>query len=107
MRTLIPATTELVARRPARSTVRALVRIEDETTAKLARIEQAAHIQASRVEALGYVGQRAMNVVALTSEMEKQLATIVPMATGRLQAVADMVALSAADIVSDTVRRLR
>ena len=107
MRTVTPVAVELVGRRPTRSTLRTLVRIEDDTAAKLAKIEQAADVQVGRMEALGYVGQRAMNVVALTSEVEKQLSTIVPLAAGRLMAIGDMVALGAADIVSDTVRRLR
>ena len=41
------------------------------------------------------------------SQLEQQLAGLVPMATGRLQALGDMAALGMADVVSDTVRKVR
>ena len=56
--------------------------------------------------AVGYVGKRAMHEVAMISQLEQQLSALVPMATARLQAIGDMVALEAADVVADTVRRV-
>jgi len=106
MTSLVPAGGNSVVRRESRVTGRALARIEARTEIGLAEIESQAEQQAARVMAVGYVGKRAMQEVAMVSQLEQQLATIVPMATSRLQAIGDMVALECADVVSETVRRV-
>jgi hypothetical protein len=88
-------------------TGRALAQIDNRTEIGLAEIEAKAELQAARVVAVGYVGKRAMHEVAMISRLEQQLAALVPMATARLQAIGDMVALEATDVVADTVRRVR
>ena len=107
MSNIVPARGSSVARRESRYSGRALARIDSRTELGLAEIESQAELQAARVMAVGYVGKRAMHEVAMISQLEQQLATLVPMATGRLQAIGDMVALEAADVVADTVRRVR
>jgi hypothetical protein len=72
----------------------------------LARIEQGAEMQVGRLQAVVYVGKRAMQEVALLSQLEGQLSAVVPLATSRLQGIADIVALEAADVVSETLRRV-
>jgi hypothetical protein len=106
MSNIVPATSNAIARRESRYAGRALARIDSRTELGLAEIESQAELQAGRVMAVGYVGKRAMHEVAMISQLEQQLATLVPMATGRLQAIGDMVALEAADVVADTVRRV-
>lgn len=86
---------------------RALAQVDSRTEIGLAQIESQAELQAGRVMAVSYVGKRAMHEVAMISQLEQQLAALVPMATARLQAIGDMVALEAADVVADTVRRVR
>jgi hypothetical protein len=90
----------------ARAASRALARLESQTGFGLAKIEQAAELQVGCVQAIAYVGKRAMQEVALLSQMEANLAALVPMATSRLQAIGDMVALEAADVVASTVRKV-
>ena len=85
---------------------RALSRLDDETEIGLAEIEAKAELQAAKIGAVGYVGNRGMHAVALLSQLEQQLATVVPMSTARLQAMGDMAALAMADVVSDTVRQV-
>jgi hypothetical protein len=107
MRTeIVPAGSAGFDRKEGRAVGRALARLGLETDVGLARIEQAAELQVGRVQAIGYVGKKAMQEVALVSQLEAQLSTLVPMATGRLQAIGDMTALEAADIVSQTVRQV-
>jgi hypothetical protein len=106
MSNIIPAGSHGMARRGSRPAGRALSRLDDQTEVGIALIESQAELQATRVMAVSYVGKRAMHEVAMVSQLEQQLATLVPMATGRLQAIGDMVALSAADVVADTVRRV-
>jgi hypothetical protein len=106
MTSLVPAGAGAIARRESRISDRALARIEARTEIGLGEIESQAELQAGRVMAVGYVGKRAMQEVAMVSQLEHQLATLVPMATSRLQAIGDMVALEAADVVSETVRRV-
>jgi hypothetical protein len=107
MSNIVPARSTGIARRESRYSGRALARIDSRTELGLAEIESQAELQAARVMAVGYVGKRAMHEVAMISQLEQQLATLVPMATARLQAIGDMVALEAADVVADTVRRVR
>jgi hypothetical protein len=106
MNNLVPAAGSSLARRESRQASRALARIDTKTEVGLAEIESQAELQVARVMAVGYVGKRAMHEVAMISQVEQQLATLVPMATSRLQAIGDMVAIEAADIVADTVRRV-
>ena len=96
-----------LARRESRLVGRELSRLEGLGRVELARINLQTDLQAERVAAIGYVGKRAMHEVALVSQLEQQLSALVPMATGRLQALGDMTALGMADVVSDTVRRVR
>jgi hypothetical protein len=93
-------------RRRSRFTGRALASVNGETAFSLALIDQQAELQVGRVEAVSYVGKRALHEIALTSQLEVQLSALVPAATSRLQAISDMVALGAADIVSHTVRKV-
>ena len=48
-----------------------------------------------------------MQANALVSQLEGQLAQLVPLATTRLQAIGDMTALATVEIVQDTVRRIK
>ena len=97
------------AGRPARSNrdfARSLNDLDARRQLRVAQIEAAADIQALKVDAVVYVGKRAMHNVAMLSQLEGQLATLVPLATSRLQAIGDMTALAITDVVSDTLRRL-
>jgi hypothetical protein len=104
---LVPAPGGRTDVRESRVTSRALARMESRQMLKQAQIQDEAELQVDRVQAVGYVGQQGMQVVALTSQMEANLATLVPMATSRLQAIGDLVALEVADVVSQTARRVR
>jgi hypothetical protein len=106
MSSLVPASGGYIEGRESRYARRALVRLDNQTEIGLAQIDQAAELQAGRVMAVTYVAKRAMQEVALLSQLEVQLSTVVPMATSRLQALGDMAALEAADVISQTVRKV-
>src|ERR1700727_1837200 len=106
MPNIIPSGGAVPVGRGTRYAGRALSRIDDRVMVGLAEIEAEAELQATRVMAVSYVGKRAMHEVALLSQLEGQLATLVPMATSRLQAIGDMLALDMADVVGNTVRRV-
>lgn len=74
---------------------------------ELARIEVEAELQAFRVQAVGYVGKQAMHEVAMVSQLEQQLAELVPLATTRLQAIGDAVALAQAQVVTATYQKVQ
>jgi hypothetical protein len=103
---LVPVESGLGQQFRSRSTSRSLSRIDSNSEIGLAIIESKAEIQAAKMMAISYVGKRAMHEVAMVSQLEQQLATIVPMATSRLQAIGDMVALSAAEVVAETLYRV-
>ena len=97
----------LLQPRDERLLSRELTHLERDRVVGLARLEVAAQLEAARVHAVGYVGQQALQAVALLSQMEGQLAALCPLATSRLQGIADMTALSIAQIVGDTARKVR
>jgi hypothetical protein len=86
---------------------RALARIDQGRRVAIAEADAVADIQAVKVDGLAYVGKVALQDTALLSQLEQQLAQLVPMATSRLQAIADITALGMAEVVTDTVRKLR
>jgi hypothetical protein len=106
MSNIVSASTNTIARRESRYAGRALARLDSQTEFGIAEIESTAEMQATRVMAVAYVGKRAMHEVAMISQLEQQLAAVVPMATSRLQAIGDIVALQTAEVVADTVRQV-
>ena len=107
MSELVRRAPSVLSGREARVVSRDLARLDGHGRLELARVEQAANLQAARVRAVGYVNRRAMHEVAMLSQLEQQLASLVPMATGRLQAFVDLAALGLAEVVSDTVQRVQ
>ena len=96
-----------LSRSDSRQLDRALSRLQAESRMGGAEIVQAAELQAVRVDAVTWVGKRALHNVALLSQLETQLVGLVPTATGRLQAIGDMTSLAVAEVVSDTLRQVR
>lgn len=76
-------------------------RLPATTRKALTRLQQNTIIQTARVQAQAYVGREAMFAVADISELEGQLAALCPLATSRLEVIANMTALSIARTVSD------
>lgn len=74
---------------------------------ELARIDQEAELQAERLSSIAYVGKRALHELTMLSQLEVQLSALVPAATPRLQGIGDLTALAMADVVSDTVRKVK
>ena len=66
----------------------------------------AAHIETARLDAIDTVTSRALQGVALVSQMEQQLAKSVPIAASRLQAIGDMNALTMVNEIASFARRL-
>lgn len=102
----IRTTTSLESKRRDRVLDRHLTMIDTRKVVGLAELEAKAQLEAARVHAVGYVGQQALQSVAMVSQLEGQLAAICPMAVGRLQGIADLTALAVAQVVSDAHRRL-
>jgi hypothetical protein len=105
MANIIPAPSAAIERQN-RYAGRLLSRLDTQTDIEVAKIDQAAELQATRSSAVGYVAKRAMHEVAMLSQMEAQLSMLVPMAVSRLQAIGDIAAMEQAEVVSQTVRRV-
>ncbi|HLK17194.1 MAG TPA: hypothetical protein VKT78_20490 [Fimbriimonadaceae bacterium] len=93
--------------RESRQVRRDLSRLGARGRVEMARIEQEADLQAERLAAVAYVGKRALQEVTMLTQMEAQLAQLVPTALPRLQGLGDMSALAMAEVVSQTVRKVR
>lgn len=96
-----------VSRRDSRHLSRELSRLDSRGRFEIARISQEADLQAERVAGVAYVGKRALHETAMLSQLEVQLSALVPAATARLQGLGDLTALAMADVVSETVRRVK
>lgn len=99
--TLLPASGALVL---SRRSERAIASLQARTQVEMAHLGEVAALQTLRVETVACVGRRALHSVALLSQAEASLLALVPLATSRLQAIADLTALGVADVVADTVR---
>ena len=95
-----------LARREDRALGRQLARMEQHSAVGMARIELQAQLESTKAHAVGYVGQQAMQAVTMVSQMEGQLGQACPLAVTRLQGIADMTALSIAQVVADSARRI-
>jgi hypothetical protein len=93
--------------RRSRGIGRELTTIDGQTDVAIARVESTTDIEAAKVDGVGYVGKRAMWVVADVSQAEQQLGQVVPIAVSRLQAIGDVTAMTAAEIVADLSTKLR
>lgn len=94
-------------RSESRQLSRSMGTLNAQSRMDMARIEAAAEVQATRADAVTYVARRAMQDVAMLSQLEQQLVTLVPMASGRLAAIGDIAAIAISEVVSDTLRRVR
>lgn len=107
MSNLVPRTNGGLFGRESRYVGRQLAQLNNDGLIEAAAINTQAELQAERIRALGYVAKAAMQEVTLLSELEQQLAALVPSAAGRLQGIDDLGALAMADVVTDTVRKVR
>jgi hypothetical protein len=86
---------------------RDLNRISDAVDVEVATTIAKTEIELTNLDGLQAITGRAMQGVAITTQLEQQLATAVPLAASRLQAIGDMHALASADVVAGAPRRLR
>lgn len=87
-----------------RGSSRALERMQQRTALDMAGISQKAILHVTKVEAVACVTRRACFETALLTQAEQSLTQLVPMAAGRLQAIADVGALGIAEVVADMAR---
>ncbi|HSH61607.1 MAG TPA: hypothetical protein VK988_18555 [Acidimicrobiales bacterium] len=95
-----------IRRAEARQLARTLGSLEAAVRLETAHIDAAAEVQGRRAHAIGRVARAGMHEVAIVSKVETCLATLVPLASGRLAAIGDIAALAVAEVVSDTQRQL-
>lgn len=96
-----------IAARGDKLVARGVERLERESSLELARIEHEAIVQNGRIRAVGDVASAGMREIALVSALEAQLISLTPHAAERIQFVADRAAIDMAEVVSETVRRVR
>ncbi|HYI61535.1 MAG TPA: hypothetical protein VEW93_06990 [Acidimicrobiales bacterium] len=109
MSSLIPASGGIpnpLEGRSRRALGRQLDRLDVRRDLAQAQLEHQAQLQAAKTQALGYIGNQAMQTVTLVSQLEGQLGQLCPLAVSRLQGIADMTALSIADVVASSPKRL-
>lgn len=71
-------------------------RLPPATTKALSRLQQDAIMSTARMQAQTYLGREALFTVAELSELEGQLASMCPLATSRLEFIANTTAMSIA-----------
>jgi|SRR5581483_2938957 len=106
MSEMVPAR-GFLSSREAKGVGRELSRLDVQGRLALARIQQEGDLQVERIAAVAYVGRHALHEAAMLSQLEVQLSALVPSATPRLQGIGDITALAMADVVSETIRKVR
>ena len=86
---------------------KALTRINSGCNIATARTEAAGEVQVAKIDVMSGVTQRGLQGVAFLTQVEQQLAQVVPLAASRLQAIADIGTLGLTEIVMDTANDLR
>ena len=86
---------------------RALGRIEGGKVLAIAKVDAVAQVQAAQIDAITAVTQRGLQGAAFISQVEQQLAQVVPLAASRLQAIGDIGTLALAQVTMDTANKLR
>ncbi len=87
-------------------TGRELGRLANQVEVGIACTNAVAELDEVKLSALRRVTGLAMQDVAMVSQLEGQLAALVPLATTRLQALGDVHALDCADILASLPRRM-
>jgi hypothetical protein len=85
---------------------REFARIADRADIECVITQAKAEIEVAKLDGLQAIAGRAMQGVALVSQLEQQLAQTVPIAASRLQAIGDIHALATADVTASAARRL-
>lgn len=91
---------------PYSRTGREISRVVANTEVAVVHTAAIAQVESAKLDALTALTGQAMQGVAMVSQLEQSLVAAVPHASGRLQAIADMHALSSAEVVAGAPRRL-
>ena len=83
-----------------------LSRLSQSSGLAIARTNAAVELELCRLDGLQQIACRGLQGAAIVSQMEQQLAQLVPIAASRLQAIGDMHALATAQEVAQASRRL-
>lgn len=86
---------------------REVSRIVNRSELAVMKTAAAAHEADARLDAIDHIAGRAMQGVAMVSQLEQQLAQTVPIAASRLQAVGDIHALASVNELNGFSRRLK
>ena len=86
---------------------REIARVVNRSELAVIKTDAAAHEADARLDAIDHIAGRAMQGVAMVSQLEQQLAQTVPIATSRLQAVGDIHALATVNELNGFSRRLK
>lgn len=90
---------------PVARATREMTRVHVETQVASAIIQARAEVEAARLDGIASITAKAMQDVALLSQMEQSLAQAVPHASGRLAIIADLASVSMAEVVASAARR--
>lgn len=88
-------------------TNRAVARIARGTELQVAQVAACGQVEVARLESLDIVAGRALQGVALVSQVEQHLAAQNPFAAGRLQAIADLHTMAVGNEVVTFARRIQ
>ncbi len=103
---LVPTTTSLDPFSRLTRHGKEVARLAATTELTTMEVNAAAVIEHVRLGAIDAVASRAMQGVAMVTQLEQQLTQTVPLAASRLQALGDMHALAVANEVASLSRRL-
>lgn len=91
---------------PLTRTGRELSRLTQSAELAVSQQQAVADVECATLDGIQHITTRAMQGVALVSQLEQHLAAVSPEAEARLRAIADIHAFASAEVVSRAPRRL-
>jgi hypothetical protein len=90
----------------SRGAGRALAHLSDQTVVAVATVQARVVHEEAVMDGIAQLGSRALQHVAMVTQLEQQLTQLVPLAASRLEAIGTVTALAMATELSDTARKL-
>jgi hypothetical protein len=107
MSSLEPNKNQRPSSRTSRWVERSLNELDATTTVELAHLDAIVELQQDQIRAMNNLGTSALIATSQLSQTENTLAQLVPHASGRLAAIADLVTVQNVEILVDSARRIR
>ena len=91
----------------SRQLSRHIANLDVQTRLAAAQIDAIAETQAKKIQAIGYVAQRAQLAAGILSKVEESVVLFSPLSSGRVAMIGDVACIGMVEVVADTTHLVR